>query len=497
MTGVDAVRNGATSVTAGRAFVRRGVPFLPEMFRQAGYRTGLFGKWHLGDNYPHRPNDRGFDEAVYHLGWGFTAAPEFTNTLFDGRYFHNGQLKRFAGHCSDFWFDEATRWMKERREKGEPFFCYLPTNAPHAPHDVAEKYSKPYEGKGPAKFFGMIAQLDENLGKLEEFLKSSGLRDNTIVIFMTDNGGTAGVKTFNAGMRAGKTTYYDGGHRVPCWIRWPNGRLGEPRDIDVPTQNTDIAPTLIHLAAIPFNESPAFDGADLAGLLTRGEPLRDRMLVVQYGQQIEKHKACVIWNKWRLVHGTELYDIKADPAQETDLAAKQPEVVARMKDHYEAWWKGVEPLIHDYVATSLGSKAQPDVALTSSDWQDIYADNSNHIRSGAGGPRGGKWNVRVERPGRYEFTLRRWPAELDVALSEAHGKLNNGEPAKAFPIASAVLSVAGTESLANTKPGARSITFERDLPVGSQALQAWFRDKNGTDLCGAYFVDVKLVKANE
>jgi arylsulfatase len=355
----------------------------------------------------------------------------------------------------------------------------------------------------------MIAQLDENLGKLDDFLKSSGLRDNTIVIFMTDNGGTAGVKTFNAGMRAGKTTYYDGGHRVPCWIRWPKGKIGEPRDIDVPTQNTDIAPTLIHLTAIPIEETPKFDGTDLSGLLTRGEPLRDRMLVVQYGQQIEKHKACVIWNKWRLVHGTELYDIKADPAQATDLATKQPEVVARMKDHYEAWWKGVEPLINDYVETSLGSKAQPDVALTSSDWQDIYADNSNHIRSGAGGPRGGKWNVRVERAGCYEITLRRWPAEIDVVLSGSHGKLNNGEPAKAFPIASAVLSLSShqqtergesssqSEQSRTTQPDARSVTFETNLKPGPMSLQAWFRDANGTDLCGAYFVGVKLLEASE
>src|SRR5262249_3689584 len=141
-------------------------------------------------------------------------------------------------------------WMKQRKENDESFFCYLPTNAPHAPHIEKEEYVKPYRGKGPAGFFGMIAHVDQRFGDLEKFLTESGLRDDTVIIFMTDNGGTAGVTTFNAGLRAGKTTYYDGGHRVPCWIRWPNGKLGEPRDITVPTQNLDLLPTLLEFCGI-------------------------------------------------------------------------------------------------------------------------------------------------------------------------------------------------------------------------------------------------------
>src|SRR5687768_5181308 len=125
LTGLDAVRNGATSVTGGRSFIRPGIPAMPEFFAASGYRTGLFGKWHLGDHYPHRPMDRGFHEAVYHKGWGFTSAPEFANTLFDGRYFHNGVAKKYEGFCTDFWFDRAMKWMKQKKEKNEPFFCYL------------------------------------------------------------------------------------------------------------------------------------------------------------------------------------------------------------------------------------------------------------------------------------------------------------------------------------------------------------------------------------
>src|SRR5690349_2087280 len=119
MTGVDALRNGATSVTAGRSFPRPGIPTMPEIFARAGYKTGLFGKWHLGDHYPHRPTDRGFQEAAYHLGYGMLqSAPEFDNPLIDGRYFHNGKPEHFRGHCTDLWFDSAIAWMRERKAKG-------------------------------------------------------------------------------------------------------------------------------------------------------------------------------------------------------------------------------------------------------------------------------------------------------------------------------------------------------------------------------------------
>src|SRR5262245_17340193 len=158
LTGMDALRNGATSVCAGRSYVRRGIPTMPEIFAASGYRTAMFGKWHLGDSYPNLPYQRAFQEAVYHSGWGITSmADPWENDCFDGRYFHNGVLKQYPGYCTDVWFDLGKSWIRERRERGEPFFLYLPTNAPHSPHWVPAKYKAPYEGKGPAAFFGMIA----------------------------------------------------------------------------------------------------------------------------------------------------------------------------------------------------------------------------------------------------------------------------------------------------------------------------------------------------
>jgi arylsulfatase len=513
MTGRDAVRNGATSVTGGRAFMRPGLLTLPQFLRMLGYRTGIFGKWHLGDNYPHRPMDRGFEEAVYHQGWGMTAAPEFLGKYIDGRYFHNGVEKPFKGYMTDLWFDKAMAWMKECHEKKEPFLCYLPTNAPHGPHVVPEKYSKLYKGQKAANFFGMIANIDENIARLDAFMQESGLAENTIVIFMTDNGGTSGVATFNAGLRAGKTTYYDGGHRVPCWIRWPNGKLGEPRDIDIPTQNTDLLPTLCDLCGVaPPKRSDAdqrYSGISLEALLRGSEQkLPDRKFVVQYGQVPAKFEACVVWDKWRLVKGEELYDIRADRAQKENLAAAHADVVKSMRDYYEQWWKGLEPMLDDFVPISIGAAQQPVVELTSGDWEGIYADNSGYVREAVGGPTGGHWHILVEEAGDYEFTLRRWPAQTKAALGDKYEPSDrspaNQPKAKAkakattvgFPtIARAQLEIAGRRAAADAKPKDTGATIRvENLPAGKTTLKAWFSDAGGTDLCGAFFVTVARKK---
>jgi arylsulfatase len=504
LTGLAALRNGATSVTAGRTFLRPGLPTLPELFAKSGYKTGIFGKWHLGDVYPHRPKDKGFQESVYHLGWGqLNSTPEFDHPLIDGRYFHNGEEKHYTGHCTDFWFDSAMAWMKDRAAANEPFLCYLPTNAPHAPHIDLPKFSEPYKGKGPAAFFGMIAHIDQRFGDLEKFLANEKLHENTIVIFMTDNGGTSGVATFNAGLRAGKTTYYDGGHRVPCWIRWPAGKLGEPRDIATPTQNIDLLPTLCDFCGVPQPERAAADrayqGTSLAGLLREQKELPERKFVVQYGQTPKKHEACVVAGKWRLVKGEELYDIVADRAQQKNLAADQPAVLKDLRDYYDSWWAGVEPLVNDFVPQSIGAKEQPVVELTSGDWENIYADNSGYVREAVGGPTGGHWHLQVEEPGDYEFTLRRWPELSKVALGDKYEPSEKSPANKAnaktvgFPtITGAKVSIAGHEQAVAAKPTDQAATvIMKNLKPGKTQFKAWFTDAEGKGLCGAFFVTVR------
>jgi arylsulfatase len=503
LTGLTALRNGATSVTAGRTFLRPGIPTLADVFGKAGYTTGLFGKWHLGDSYPHRPIDKGFQENVYHLGWGqLLSAPEFDWPLVDGRYFHNGVEKRYKGHCTDFWFDSAMAWMKDRHRAGEAFLCYLPTNAPHAPYIDLKEYATPYAGQGPAEFFGMIAHVDQRFGDLEKFLVDEKLKDDTIVIFMTDNGGTAGVNVFNAGLRGHKTQYYEGGHRVPCWIRWPNGRFGPPRDIDTAVQNVDLLPTLCELCGVASPSRAAGDdlyrGESLVGLLRETQDdLPDRKLVVQYGQVLKKFESCVIWGTWRLVMGEELYDVQRDRGQTHDVANENPEVVKHLRDHYESWWRGLQPMIDEFVPISIGARRQPVVELTCGDWEGIYADNSAYVREAVGGPKGGHWNIRVEEAGRYRFTLRRWPKRTRVALGDEYEPSATSPAGKqdlvtrSFPtISAATVEIAGVQASIKADPTATDATLAATIPAGRTRLKAWFSDAVGNDLCGAFFVTV-------
>jgi hypothetical protein len=327
------------------------------------------------------------------------------------------------------------------------------------------------------------------MGRLESFLRDTQLRENTIVIFMTDNGGTAGVPVYNAGLRGHKTEYYEGGHRVPCFVRWPAGGL-RTGDLPAPAQVQDIMPTLLELCGAPPSPTP-LDGVSLATYLKGGEGPADRMFVVQYGASPSvptdpaKGRSCVVWKQWRLVHGTELYDVEADRAQAHDVAFEQPAILQKMRAHYDRWWSGIEPRLGDFVPFALGAEQENPVQLTSSDWQDLYTDNARHIREAAGGPRGGPWNVTVERAGEYEIALRRWPFDLNAPLDG-----NVTPPGKALPIARAHLTIAGQERETATKPGDLEATITLRLPAGRTQLQGWFQDAEGHDLCGAFFARI-------
>lgn len=514
MTGLDGLRNGATAVCAGRALVRPGIPFLSEAFKAAGYKNGLFGKWHLGETYPHRPQDRGFEEFVYHQGWGITSIDDrWNNDYFDGTFLHNGKPKPFPGYCTDVFFTQAMTWMKTQADKDQPFFCYLPTNAPHGPHWCPDADRAPYLGKTPnrqmASFFGMIANIDHNVGKLLAFLEEQNLDENTIVILMNDNGGTAGVKFYNAGMRGSKTTYYEGGHRAACFIRWPAGqteKLGPPRDIPHLTHVQDIFPTLIDWCGLPRLDGPAFDGRSLTGMLTaRDEGYVDnRKLVVQFGESpggsvLAKSNACVLWNdgghKWRLVHGKELYDVQADLAQTKNLIDQHPDVAKELRDHYEQWWAVVGPNADDFMPIVIGSPEQNPVPFTSTDWSGVYADNApRDVRGGL--KKNGPWHLQVAQPGEYEVELRRWPREADVAMDAGvpafqakDGMLPAG---KALPVASARLKIGDFDQTLPVPAGAKSATFTVTLqPTAKVPMQTWLRDASGNDLCGAYYAYIR------
>lgn len=498
MTGVDAMRTGAYNVSSGRALLRREFPTAAEIFRAQGYRTGLFGKWHLGDNHPYRPQDRGFEESIWFPSSHISSAPDFfNNDYFDDTYLHNGRRAPFQGYCTDVFFREAKRWMRECAARGEPFFTYLPLNAPHGPHFVPDKYREPYRGQPPriASFFAMIANIDENIAALDAFLAEAGLRENTILVFLTDNGTATGETVFNAGMRGKKVDLYEGGHRVPCFVRWPRGALRPPGDIDGLTCVQDVLPTLLDLCGVTPPPTARFDGRSLAPVLRGRAEVPDRILVTQYTRlndsRPKKGQALVLWQRWRLVAGEELYDLASDPGQRRNVLAGHPDVAARLRAHYDQWWAGIEPRVHEFLPVHLGSPHEQPTLLSPCEWQDVFLDQQAQVRRQK---RNGTWTLFVERDGEYEFALRRWPVEADAAITApmpahqgADGTFAAGE---SFPVARAELRIAGATQARPVGAGDKEIRFKVALRRGPAELQTWFRAADGAEIAGAYYVYV-------
>jgi len=505
LTGRDAMHNGAWSWAFAHEMIRRDVPTIAHMFKANGYRTGHFGKWHLGDNYPYRPQEKGFHESVTFGGAATHQTPDYwQNDNFDDHYRHpDGTWQKDDGYCTDVWFDRAMDFMRRCRDKDVPFFCYLPTNAPHGPHYVADKYAKRFRGKNdlPADFFGMITNIDDNMGRVMAFLDKTDLADNTILIFMTDNGGTDGVNVYNSGMRGKKGRYYEGGHRVPCFIRWPDGNLGKARDIDELTQIQDLAPTLIDLCGLEVERETrdAFDGTNIAGLL-RGhiKSLPGRMLVVQWSplDYPKRGHAAVLWGTWRLVHDEELYNIARDPGQNRDVAAEHPEIVAKMQEHYAQWWKSVEPVIGDYARIVIGSDAENPSRLTCFEWRKktTKANVTQQETVFAGSKVNGSWMLEVERPGTYRFELRRYPKEAATPMAAAfpatEREFKKFPACRALPVAKARLKIGNVDRTISVRPTDCAAVFDVDLPKCSVEMKTWLLDVDSKELCGAYYVDV-------
>jgi arylsulfatase A-like enzyme len=485
MTGRYSSRSGVWHTIAGRSMLRRDERTMADHFAAAGYTTGIFGKWHLGDNYPFRAQDRGWAESLVLHGGGIGQTPDaWGNTYFDDRFWRNGTLTKYTGYCTDILFSGAMQFIEANKEK--PFLCYIPTNAPHGPYNVAEKYTKIYRDKGVplprAKFYGMIENIDENLGKLLAKLDDLKLRDNTIVLFLTDNGTAAGwneakADGFNAGMRGTKGTPYEGGHRVPCFIRWPEKI--KPADIDQLSAHFDLLPTLVDLCGIKAKYPFPLDGVSLRPLLQRTSKDWPARTLFVHSQRIETpipwRQSTVMTARHRLINGKELYDLTTDPAQKTDIASKNPEVVKQLRQEYERWWKDISTRFEETCDIVLGSAKQNPTVLNCHDWhsEQVPWDQSSVKKMPQAN---GWWAVQIERAGRYRFTLRHQPAEAAFPLEATKARLKIGE----------------IEGKAEVKLGATEVTIEVDLQQGKAKLQTFLeKDKISR---GAFFVEVRRLE---
>jgi len=487
LTGRYSTRTGVWHTIMGRSIMHKDEVTLGDVFSDAGYQTGCFGKWHLGEAYPYRPQDRGFDEVVIHGGGGVGQTPDYwDNDYFDDTYWHNGHLEKQTGYCTDVFFNHALNFIEDNKQK--PFFVYLPTNAAHGPFLVAEKYSKPYKEMGikspRAEFYGMITNIDENVGKMRKKLTEWGLDDNTLLIFTTDNGTAAGHRDggFNAGMRAAKGSEYEGGHRVPCFFYW-KGQVYGGRDVDQLTAHVDMLPTLADYCGLKVPSDRIIDGKSLRPLLEgKSDDWKERVITV-HSQRVERpikwKQSAVMTEQWRLINGKELYDIVVDPGQKSDIASGHPNVVKRLTNQYDKWWESIDERFDEVVPLFVGSEVQNPVDYTAHDWhvdQRQIPWNQTHIQKDLVGS--GVWELYAERPGTYRFTLRRRAPGVDHPLEAKSIKIKLGDEEWQTKI---------------DDPALGQFHFVRELQAGQIPLQTWMDCTDGKTR-GAYYVTVELVR---
>jgi len=513
MTGHTCNSTGVWHTIGGRSLLRREEWTLPTALGEAGYRTGIFGKWHLGDDHPYRPEDRGFQTAICHGGGGISQQPDWWgNDYFDDTYLVNGEPKKFDGYCTDVFFSEGMCFIEEHRD--EPFFCMISTNAPHGPFNVEPRYRDLYDdadiSETYARFLGMITNIDENFGRLRAKLAELELEDNTILIFMSDNGQTGaggGEDAYNSGMRGLKGSPYEGGHRIPFLMRWPAGLGDTPRRIDTLSGYTDFMPTLLEMCQVAPG-AHTFHGESLVSLLhgETSDHWSERMVVTdtqRVADPVKWRQSCVMKNRWRLVNRHELYDLTVDPGQTQNVASDHPDIVAELRAGYEDWWTLCAAQADRETPFFIGNGRE--VILRTHDLRSDGMQVWNQAQVRKGQSCLGWWPLQVERAGKFRFELRRWPAEAGHAISAAidegcditydregvaPGSTQFYEGSRALDIEQAILRISGLPmQQLDISPGDATARFEVDLPEGDYRVRAEFSSPAGLQTA-AYYVHV-------
>lgn len=495
LTGRYPYRTGVTGVTQVDHLMNTSEITIAEILSENGYRTGIFGKWHLGDNYPMRPSDQGFQETLVHKGGGIgqAAGPE-GNTYFDPILEHNNVSKKYQGYCDDIFTDAALDFISKKGD--QPFFAYLATNLPHFPLQVPNKRAEPYREMGlhedNALTYGMITNIDDNVGRVMARLKELGIEENTIVIFLSDNGprhrrskNDVYPGRWDANLRGTKTSVYEGGTRVPFFVRWP-GKIPELKKSNTMGAVIDILPTVLDACKIKAPATLKLDGQSLLPLWKMNRTdVEDREFITQmhYGPVVFKYMHFAVrTQQYKLISphddphhilfqpsdeeliktldNLELYDIQDDPSERLNLAAKHPEIVDDLLDRYENWYDEVtqERNAKGIQRIYLGNKAQPSVNLSRFDWGGPRVISKNQL---------GYWRVHTES-GYYKISLDLPPLSAEARVHIKYKDMH-------------LIKSVGKD--------ARKVVFDKVyLFEGDGDLQAYFKiDRLAT---GPLFVDV-------
>ena len=512
MTGRHTNRLNTYHTINGRSILFEDEVILPQVLAQNGYVNGLFGKWHLGDNYPYRPEDRGFHEVVRLGGGGVGQAPDYwDNDYFDDTYWHNGTPQAYKGYCTDVFFKEALKFIETNKDR--PFFCYLPLNAPHGPYNVPKDYYDLYKNEklpdAVKRFYGMITNIDDNFALLERKLKEWGLQENTILVFTTDNGTSAGSKIYSAGMTGHKGSEYEGGHRVPFYIRWNKGNISGGEDIHTLVAHYDLLPTFVDLLGLDFHPVKPLDGKSLKPLFEgRGDTWENRVLYMDTQREINliKYKNySVMDDNWRLINGKELYDMRTDLAQKHNVIDAHPEVVARLAEGYERWWASIqsENPNERYAHILAGTENENPVRISSHDeltggpaaWH-----QTNVIKAT---PASGLWKIAFAERGTYRISLCRFPREKAMPINatfpaaKPNIELQNANPASVkSDFVQAELYVAGFKKQQKIAAGDTEVSFTATISEGKYDMMANLIDSKGV-IHPAYYIYVEKVSTAE
>ena len=522
MTGRPADVVGVWHTINGRSLLRADEITMADVFKANGYATGLFFKWHLGDNYPFRPQDRGFETVAWIKGGGTGQLPDYWgNTNQDASMWVDGELVKMTDEddgiegafTTNFFMNRAMDFIGEQADQGKPFFAYIPLGTAHAPHVMP-----PDAREGVKAKTGTIENIDKNFQRLLDFLDERGLAENTIVVFTTDNGA-------GGPLRGGKGSNYDGGTRVPCFVRWPAGGLGgedHGRDVLPLTAHIDWLPTFMDILDFedvadrpaklkirgrsfkPFlDEDPSNDPLDykqravVINDMWTDVPKKYKKLSVKQDQW----DGDSIIHKWRLIRNSseepwELYDVLVDEAQKQDLIADSAhdELVADLKQEYEAWWQLIEERADERTRIIVGNPAEPVTKLAIHDAHETFIWNQDNVKDGKAGS--GFIAVAFDQPGTYDFDLRRWPKEIEDQTT-----LTAAGPGKALPIASARLKIWNEDTVyfddtQPADPDADGVTFSAEnLPAGPALIQTWFYDAAGEMVGAVYYNYANLTPA--
>lgn len=498
MTGRYHLRTRAIDTFCGRSMIDPGEVTLGHVLGNAGYRTGAFGKWHLGDAYPMRACDLGFDETLMHNAGGIGQPGDHREnhwregeSYYDAVLYRGGKPERTEGYCTDVFADETIAFIRARHAADEKFFAYFATNAPHTPLEVPEQWIEPYRGgelgETHARLYGMVTNIDWNIGRILATLDELGLRDNTIVVYTSDHGPCPSARDYslpyekqqrwNAGLRGQKGDLYDGAVKVPFFYKDPTRPANATDDVRI-AGPIDVLPTIAAAVGAPL-PAVQLDGVDLFG-----EPV-ERNIYMQWhrGNTPERYRNyAVITQQYKLHRPSpekpdELYDLDADPSETTDLAGSMVEVVDELRAAYDAWFDDIcatrpEPFAAPRIV--IGADGEDHVVLTRQDWR-IDDDGSADMGELAGwmGTTAAWWEVDVVAPTTALVEVR-----LDGFVwshPDIHGTVN-------LRIGDAVYS----------QPWVLQVTcytFAVDIPSGETTIEA-FADGGPTGRRSALYVDL-------